>query len=653
MTTNGNHRLLAAIMFTDMVGYTALMQENEHQAKVNRDRHRKVQQEACHRHSGKILQYYGDGTLVIFNSAIEAVSCAVEIQTELKKEPVINLRIGMHTGDIVYDDEGVYGDSVNIASRIEGLAVSGSVLISGKLTDEIKNQPEFSTKLLDAFNLKNVKEPVDVYAITNDPLTVPDAGKLRSNPHQKVKSIAVLPFVNMSSDPENEYFSDGITEEILNALCKVDGLQVTARTSSFAFKGMNRDIREIGRELGVKTVLEGSVRKAGNRVRITAQLISMADGYHIWSDTYDRHLEDIFQVQDEISLKITNKLREKLCRDQDKKKMVVPATTNLEAYNLYLKAIFYYSKWTLEDCRIAIDLLNQALELDPEYALAMAGLSKIYGFMGASGKVSPQSVYPLAKEYAIKANELDQHLPETHLALANSCFWLEQDWEGADRHIREAIKLNPSFAEAYMFKAMFLLASATPLEACEAAQTSLQLDPLSSPSAILLAFSFFSIPDWDKAYQEADKLLVHNPNFIEALNLKGWVHTEKGEFQKALDVFETVKNIKGNESDYLMGVAMVYGRKGDIENARKYLELLLDLKKNVPDISIEYKIGLVYAEMGDADNMFNHFFKSHEKREGDVIFLNNLHCLRKYRQDPRFDELNRRMGRPVRVAQNR
>ncbi|MCP5102733.1 MAG: adenylate/guanylate cyclase domain-containing protein, partial [bacterium] len=281
--SNEEKRLLAAIMFTDMVGYTALMQENELQARISRDRHRKIQQEASSRHGGKILQYYGDGTLIIFNSAIEAVGCAVDIQTELQKTPPIPLRIGIHTGDIVYDEEGIYGDGVNIASRIEGLSTSGSVLISDKLADEIKNQPGFGFKSLGIFDLKNVKQPVEIFAVTNKGLSIPDAREIETRREEHIKSIAVLPFVNMSSDPENEYFSDGITEELLNALSKTDGLQVTARTSSFAFKGRNLDIREIGRQLGVKTVLEGSVRKAGRKVRITAQLISIADGYHIWS----------------------------------------------------------------------------------------------------------------------------------------------------------------------------------------------------------------------------------------------------------------------------------------------------------------------------------------------------------------------------------
>ena len=298
-------RMLAAIMFTDMVGYTALMQKDEKKAKSLRDRHRSVLDEIINKHQGRILQYYGDGTLVIFGSAIESVLCAVEIQRELQKEPVIPLRIGIHSGDIVYDDEGVYGDGVNIASRIEALSISGAVLISDKLYSEIKNHPSLLAESLGSYQLKNVIEPIEIFALINPGLKIPSQLQLKIKEGYKEKnSIAVLPFVNMSTDPENEYFSDGITEEILNALTKVEGLKVTSRTSSFAFKGKNEDIREIGNKLNVNSVLEGSVRKFSNKVRITAQLINTKDGYHLWSEVYNRNLEDIFDVQDEISRQI-------------------------------------------------------------------------------------------------------------------------------------------------------------------------------------------------------------------------------------------------------------------------------------------------------------------------------------------------------------
>ena len=315
-------RQLAAIMFSDMSGYTALMQQNEQLAKDKRRRLKEVLETSVSVYHGKILQYYGDGALSIFNSAIDGVNCAVEIQQTLQQEPKVDLRIGIHTGDISIENETIYGDGVNLASRIESLAVPGSIFISEKVFDEIRNQENLTAREMGYFELKNVIKPVRIFAIDNKGLVVPTRDALKGKTKQPANRLAVLPFVNMSADPENEYFSDGITEELLNAFTKVDGLQVTSRTSAFAFKGKNTDIREIGIQLNVDRILEGSVRKAGNRVRITAQLINAADGYHIWSENYDRDLTDIFEVQDEISSIIANKLRENLTAKEHEEKLV-------------------------------------------------------------------------------------------------------------------------------------------------------------------------------------------------------------------------------------------------------------------------------------------------------------------------------------------
>ena len=378
-----NIRQLAAIMFTDMVGYTALMQENETKAKSNRDRHRKVLEESIQNHHGLTLQYYGDGTLSVFGSAIEAVECAVEIQTELQKEPKIPLRIGLHVGDIVYADDGVYGDAVNIASRIENLSAPGGVLVSAKVFDDIKNHQEFKTVFLGEYELKNVKLPIEVYAISNEGLVVPQKEQIKRKTGEKKndlpksamrwrklvlsilmiiilavagyfiynnlnigtsvekmafeKSIAVLPFVNMSGDPEQEYFSDGITEEILNVLAQIEGLKVAGRTSAFSFKGKNEDIRTIGDKLDVNMVLEGSVRKSGNQVRITAQLINVENGFHIWSETYNREMQDIFTVQEDIANRIVEQLKLQVQETSESE----GETQNMEAYEFLLKGSYF------------------------------------------------------------------------------------------------------------------------------------------------------------------------------------------------------------------------------------------------------------------------------------------------------------------------
>ena len=307
-------RQLAAILFADMTGYTALMQENEQLARLKRKRLKEVLELTITRYNGKILQNYGDGSLSIFQSAIDSVRCAIDIQHQLQEEPRVALRMGIHTGDVIIEEEAIYGDGVNLASRIESLAVSGGIFISEKVWGEIKNQEDISTREMGYFELKNVKQPVHVYAIANNGITVPSRDEVQGKTSKPANRLAVLPFVNISADPENEYFSDGITEELLNALTRVEGLQVTSRTSAFAFKGRHDDIRDIAIRLNVDKVLEGSVRKAGNRVRISAQLINAADGYHIWSETYDRNLTDIFEVQDNNDFDIFHPGLQKVCK---------------------------------------------------------------------------------------------------------------------------------------------------------------------------------------------------------------------------------------------------------------------------------------------------------------------------------------------------
>src|SRR5678816_2694375 len=361
-------RQLAAILFADMVGYTSLMQENEQLARLKRKRLKEVLETTVGRFNGKVVQYYGDGSLSIFSSAIDCVMSAINIQQQLQQEPKVALRIGIHTGDIAIEDESVYGDGVNLASRIESLAVPGGIFISEKVYEEIRNQQNISTREMGYFEFKNVKLPVRIFAIANSGVTVPRRDELRGKTKQTNNRLAVLPFVNMSTDPENEYFSDGITEELLNALTRVEGLQVTSRTSAFAFKGKNTDIRDIAIQLNVDRILPGSVRKSGNRVRITAQLINAADGYHIWSENYDRNLTDIFELQDEISGIIANKLQDKMSAAEKTDYLVKAPIKNVAAYTHYLRGLHYWNKLTPADCLKAIECYEQAIRFEPLYA---------------------------------------------------------------------------------------------------------------------------------------------------------------------------------------------------------------------------------------------------------------------------------------------
>jgi TolB-like protein/class 3 adenylate cyclase/tetratricopeptide (TPR) repeat protein len=643
MTTEKS-RKLAAIMFTDMVGYTALMQTDEHKAKSNRDRHRKILQDSVAEHKGNILQYFGDGTLIIFNSALEAVDCAIQIQMELQKEPKIPLRIGIHTGDIVYDDEGVYGDGVNVASRIERLSVGGSVLISGTVHDYVKNHKAISTAFLGTFDLKNVTKPMDVYAIANEGLNVPTEFQVKAKPQDLKKSLAVLPFVNMSSDPENEYFSDGITEELLNVLAQEPGLRVTARTSSFAFKDQNRDIKQIGEQLGAKSILEGSVRKSGKKIRITAQLINAVDGYHIWSETFDRELEDVFAVQDEISQKISNRLREKLTLEPEKVKAGKPQTRNMEAYEIYLKGMFHANKWTHEDAEIAIKEFHRAIELEPDFALPYSWLSSVHIYLGASGKVAADEAFIRAKEYADKAIQLDNNAAESYEALANVCIYYEWNWEEAFRLLERAIEINPSYAGAYLTKALLLAIHGRYDEAIETMKKSIQLDPFFPPGLFAYASILLFANRLEESMAQLDTLFKITPDFSDALFLKGFAHQLRGEYDEALDIFMKVKELPGSRVMADANLGALYVKIDMKSKSLAILEKLLDAQRRATDPRLPMAIATIYAALDKPDEMFDYLNLSAELKDNNIIYILGQLPFNKYRSDPRFTNLVKKIG---------
>lgn len=639
----GNIRLLAAIMFTDMVGYTAMMQEDEIKAKALRDRHRDILEKKVGEHQGTILQYYGDGTLSMFGSAIEAVLCAIEVQKVMLREPKIPLRIGVHLGDIVYEDEGAYGDGVNIASRVESLGVPGSVLVSDKVCDEIHNHPSIRAKSLGKFELKNVRRPIEIFAIQSEGLVLPSEEDVRAKVGISYKSIAVLPFVNMSPDKDNEYFSDGITEELLNALSKVEGLKVTSRTSSFVFKNKHQDIREIGKQLNVTTVLEGSVRKAGNRVRITAQLINTSDGYHIWSETYDRNLEDIFEVQDEISKKIAMKMREKLARNQLHEPIVKSYTKNIYAYNEHLKGLHYWNKWVPDEIKKSIQHFEKAIQLDPDFPLPYAALSGCYAYLGATGYLKSEASYPKAKQLAEKAIELDDNIADSHNSIAMVKLFYEWDWEGAEKAFQRSIELNPNSADTHHYYHLYLMAMDRKDDMIKEIEKAHILDPLSPPISASLASAYSIVGRLDEAEEQYKKTLKQDPTFRAALNGLGWIEVQRGNLQKALEIF---KDSQQQTADVLKGITplgYVYGLMGEYEKAQECIEKLLKRQQLESEKSLNIDIAVVYAGMNNYDKVFEYLDKAYEERAGGILFLRNpnwggLH------KDRRFRTLEKKLG---------
>ncbi len=549
-------RQLAAIMFSDMYGYTALMQQNEQSAKEKRGRLKEVLETSVSGYNGKILQYYGDGALSIFNSAVDGVNCAVQMQQTLQQNPKVEVRIGIHTGDISIEEETIFGDGVNLASRIESLAVPGSIFISEKVFDEIRNQENLTAREMGYFELKNVIKPVRIFAIDNKGLVVPSRDALKGKTTQPTRRLAVLPFVNMSSDSENEYFSDGITEELLNAFTKVDGLQVTSRTSAFAFKGKNNDIREIGIQLNVDRILEGSVRKAGNRVRISAQLINASDGYHIWSENYDRDLTDIFEVQDEISSIIANKCRENLAAKEHKEKLVKTPTQNLEAYTLFLKGLHFHNKITPKATRKAIEYFEQAITLEPGYAHAYAMAALGYAFLGATGQMQPGKAFEIVHTYSDKALQLDSSLAAGYTAKGSAFLLYDWKWKEAYDALLKAIELNPASTGAHQMLSFYYNIAGRKQEAVDIMEQALRADPLSPRVIQLLAETYLNAGRPDDALQQAELLLHMHPQMRAASELKGWCLGAKGDWKKALEIFEEIHSVNKKSAKRACSIRM-------------------------------------------------------------------------------------------------
>jgi adenylate cyclase len=637
-------RQLAAIMFSDMSGYTALMQQNEQLAKVKHRRLKDILEASVSAHHGKILQYYGDGALSIFNSAIDGVNCAVEIQQALQQEPKVDVRIGIHTGDISIENETIYGDGVNLASRIESLAVPGSIFISEKVFDEIRNQENLTVREMGYFEFKNVKSPVRIFAIDNKGLVVPARDELKGKTKQPANRLAVLPFVNMSADPENEYFSDGITEELLNAFTKVDGLQVTSRTSAFAFKGKNTDIRDIAIQLNVDRILEGSVRRAGNRVRISAQLINAADGYHIWSENYDRDLTDIFEVQDEISSIIANKCRENLTAKKHEEKLVKVSTQNIDAYTFFLKGLHFHNKITPNDTKKAIAYFEKAITLEPGYAHAYAMAAAGYAFLGATGQMQPNEAFEVVHRYSDKAVQLDSSLAEGYVAKGAAYLFYDWKWKQAHDVLLKAIELNPASTGAHQLLSIYYMITGRKKEAVEIMEKALQVDPLSPIVNHFLAQVYQNAGRTDDALKQIEWLLDMHPQMLAAMEMKGWCVGVKGDWKKAAEIFEEVHRLIKHPLKGLAPLGFAYAQLGETEKALECIRKIEQWQGEEPGVVLDADLAMIWWSLGEKDKFFYHLFQCVEKRMGPVAILIEHPMFNGASDDPRYQLLKEKLN---------
>ena len=481
------NRRLAAILAADVVGYSRMMGADEAGTLAALKQHREaVFDPAVAEHKGRVVKLIGDGTLVEFGSVVDAVKCALAIQRAVKalKPPNatgITLRIGVNLGDIIIDGDDIYGDGVNVAARLEPLAQPGGVCISSIVNESVGNRIDVPFNDGGEVSVKNIARPVRVWKWhpDNDAASPQASAKPAAAEPDKPEppSIAVLPFDNMSNDPEQEYFSDGITEDIITDLSKVAGLLVIARNSSFAYKGKTFDIRTVGRELGVKSVLEGSIRRAGNRVRITAQLIDAATGGHVWAERYDRDLTDIFAVQDEVTRNIVEALKVKLTPVEAARIADMP-TANLEAHDLFLKAreLLFGQRSSREMFDQVVSLLGRAVELDPDFAEAYAGLAMAHNLDFQNRWTGAPDAFERAIHFAALAVEKGPNVPYARFVAAVMAIW-SRDLPKAKRESEAALAVNPNYASALGTLGLVDIYSGNPEAAIPLAERAMRLDP--------------------------------------------------------------------------------------------------------------------------------------------------------------------------------
>ncbi|BAO75497.1 adenylate/guanylate cyclase domain-containing protein [Winogradskyella sp. PG-2] len=538
-------------MFTDIEDYTALMQRDEKQAIAIRKRHCRAFEITTEAYNGKVVQYFGDGTLSIFTSSVEAVKCAIELQRAFLEAPKIPVRIGIHVGDILYTEEDIIGDAVNVASRIEACAVSGSVLVSDKVHDQIRSHQDIKVQFLDAYELKNVDEAMLMFTIANDNLVVPKPedvkGKLKEklnktnsktiskkkalflgifalvflcsaffsyqyfnkqNDISKELSIAVLPFDNLSTDDDAEIFRDGITEDILTQLSKLKELRVISRTSVMQYKDTEKTIPEIAEELGVSYVLEGSIRKYGNDLRITAQSIDASADEHLWAENYDKTLTDIFNLQTEVSNEIVKALEINLSFEEQQQLAVVP-TKNIEAFKLFLKGRDEADKRNKESIANSILLYKETIALDPNYAEAYAEIANSIYLEAYYSNRHADEASKLANEYLVKAEKINDKTSRIY-SVRGVINNYQGNHEGAVKAFERAIELSPNDLTArYQYSTFFFYTGQTEKQ-IEQAEIAYRLDPLSFPIANSYFNALLTNKEFDRAQNLIDKIQARN-----------------------------------------------------------------------------------------------------------------------------------------------
>ena len=668
-------RRLAAILFTDIVGSTSMMQKDEqHAVSINRH-YVAVLKECVLSRGGEILNDFGDGSLCCFGSATEALRCAIEMQQQFQLEPKVPLRIGLHVGEIFSEDGKVFGDGVNIASRVQSLGIANSILFSSEINSKIKNQQEFKCVSLGTFHFKNVDEPMEVFALANEGLALPKkeelTGKLKEIEKKSSirkwiitavsvillavsyfiyenffhatgfsgeKTIAVLPFENVGGPDSEEYISDGITQDIINNLSKISSLQkVIGWFSVRSFKKTTKSLKQIADELGVAAILSGTMQKHEGKVHIIAELVEISTNKRLWGDDFEYDSKDILSIQPKVAREIISALKVNLT-PEEKKNLTKSYTDNPEAYKLYRKGLFFWNKSNGVYFDSAELYYKKALDIDPEYALAYSGLANRYIFFKLPSQLEG---IPIAKMYANKALSLDSNLSEaiTTLGFIQSNF--DYDWAEAKITLEKAIRLNPNYSEAHLFYGNLLQYTGESTErGIQEVKRALELDPLNTRFNWILGRNYYLARQYDLAEEQLKRTLNLYPDHLYTKETLILVYLEEKKFTEAFGLIRQLPPISYTFGpDQIYSLCYAYAVSGDAVQAQSVLEKIV---KEYPDQN-PLMLAYIYIALKNYDVALNMLDSAYKTRHIQLYWVKVDPILDPIRNEPRFKELIKKM----------
>jgi adenylate cyclase len=640
-----SRRRLAAIMFTDMVGYSAIAQADEAAALAVLERHNRILRPIFPKFRGREVKTVGDAFLVEFESALDAARCALELQQSLHDYNAsapdgwkIQIRVGIHVGDVVESDGDVLGDAVNIASRIEPLAEPGGICLTQQVYDQVHNKIPTPLTKLPPVVLKNIRVPMSVYRVV-PPWGREGAGSSIPGPAGE-HHLAVLPLVNISPDPNDGYFADGLTEELISQLSQVRDLRVVARTSVAPYKSAPKSIAEVGAELGVDTVLEGSVRKAGNRIRITLQLIDVPTQGHIWASNYDRNVDDVFAVQTDIAERTARALRLELSPTERPGAPRAP-TANIAAYDEYLRGLVAATHRAEGGFDEAVRHFERATSLDPTFAEAYAAWANLY-VSAAGDHVPMREVMPRARELVARALELDSESSEAHSALANLSFQFDQDWERAEGEFQKAISLNPSNVSAHQFLALLLIALERFDEAKEVLRRVIRLDP-GGRHRTTLAWVELESGNFQAAIENGEQERDKDPSSVGGHVYLGIAYLAAGRRSEALKEADTP--VENADDEVRFDHALLNAMLGRSKFAR---EVVAEAERGeAKSYTSSTHLAMLYAAMGEKERALDLLEKDFRQDEKVLWLTYRGMFFDPIRDDPRFVSLLRQYRLPV------